>query len=63
MYEKKTISVAANLGAYVTVYKRDDMKEPLADLNFFDGDRSMENLMAMRIAIDEAVLVMEKMQK
>jgi hypothetical protein len=40
-YRRTDIRVGGETGAYVTVYQRVG-ETPLLDLNFFDGDRSMD---------------------
>lgn len=55
-YKRKDFALDnSDTGTYVTVYKRDDMEKPLADLNFFEGDHSLETVEAMRNLLDEVI--------
>lgn len=63
-YVRHDISIdEPSQGSYITVFKRDDMETPLADLNFFEGDRTLEQLIALRKGISLAINEMEKIPK
>jgi len=42
-------------GAYVQVYQRPDMKQPIADLNFFEGERSLTHTQQLHTLLGKAI--------
>ena len=57
-FRRETIAVEG-AGTYVLVYQRPG-EDPIADLNFFDGDRSASDLPKMAEALAKAERLMAK---
>lgn len=61
-FRSKTEGVK-DLGAYTQVFQRPDMDEPLIDLNFFDGDKTIAEVKRMRTILDAAIAKAEEWNK
>jgi len=59
--QTKTFSVK-NSGAYVQVYQYSPAP-PLADVNFFDGVKDVEDLKKMKLVMEEVIEELERRQK
>lgn len=57
----KTVDVKES-GAYVQCYQRIG-ERPQADLNFFDGDRDLEEVIKRRDALNEAIACMTEWEQ
>ncbi len=55
--KKRTIGVSHDWGAYIHCFQRPGGLS-LADVNFFDGERSLKDLREMRAALDKAIVEM-----
>lgn len=56
--DRKTFSVK-DQGGYIQVYSRG--RNPSLDLNFFDGERSLQETIDLRDALNEAIEFAERM--